>query len=194
VNGRRTLAATPAPKRKTRFGPPVGGRCPCPRSLKASRKTSPPRVGLFPDMERAVLPSLRPQSSAWPRPSRPFSLVKTRRRPCACSVCRGSPRRRGRAGHFYADPEGFRLASLPSGPPRGWAGDDERGFLARDAALHIPACVRNRHGALWQAAFRVAGHGAVDAGPQGSRERHWSRACPRSWGRGEGSRRGVFVG
>ena len=40
-NGRRTLAATPAPKRETRFGPPVGGRCPCPRSLKASRKTSP---------------------------------------------------------------------------------------------------------------------------------------------------------
>jgi hypothetical protein len=41
VNGRRTLAATPAPKRETRFDPPVGGRCPCPRSLKASWKTSP---------------------------------------------------------------------------------------------------------------------------------------------------------
>ena len=40
-NGRRTLAATPAPKRETRFGPPVGGRCSCPRALKASRKTSP---------------------------------------------------------------------------------------------------------------------------------------------------------
>ena len=40
-NGRRTLAATPAPKRETPFAPPVGGRCPCPRSLKASRKTSP---------------------------------------------------------------------------------------------------------------------------------------------------------
>ena len=41
MNGRRTLAATPAAKRETRFAPPVGGRCPCPRSLKASRKTSP---------------------------------------------------------------------------------------------------------------------------------------------------------
>jgi hypothetical protein len=40
-NGRRTLAATPAPKRKTRFGPPDGGRCPRPGSLKASRETSP---------------------------------------------------------------------------------------------------------------------------------------------------------
>jgi hypothetical protein len=41
LNGRRTLAATPAPKRETRFDPRVGGRCPCPRSLKASWKTSP---------------------------------------------------------------------------------------------------------------------------------------------------------
>ena len=40
-NGRRTLATMPTPKRETRFGPPVGGRCPCPRSFKASRKTSP---------------------------------------------------------------------------------------------------------------------------------------------------------
>jgi hypothetical protein len=37
------------------------------------------------------------------------------------------------------------------------------GSLGRDAALHIPACVRSRHGAIWQAAFRVAAHGAVDA-------------------------------
>jgi hypothetical protein len=37
------------------------------------------------------------------------------------------------------------------------------GSLGRDAALHIPACVRSRHGALWQAAFHVAAHGAVDA-------------------------------
>jgi hypothetical protein len=29
-NGRRTLAATPGPKRETRFDPPVGGRSPCP--------------------------------------------------------------------------------------------------------------------------------------------------------------------
>ena len=35
--------------------------------------------------------------------------------------------------------------------------------------------------ALLQAAFRVAAHGAVDADPQGSRERRWSRGLPRSW-------------
>jgi hypothetical protein len=37
------------------------------------------------------------------------------------------------------------------------------GSLGRDAALHIPACVRSCNGAIWQAAFRVAAHGAVDA-------------------------------
>ena len=50
--------------------------------------------------------------------------------------------------------------------------------------------------ALLQAAFRVAAHGAVDADPQGSRERRWSRGLRR----GHGSRRrltprgGMFVG
>ena len=36
--------------------------------------------------------------------------------------------------------------------------------------------------ALSQAAFRVAAHGAVDADPQGSRERRWSRGLPEVMG------------
>jgi hypothetical protein len=48
--------------------------------------------------------------------------------------------------------------------------------------------------ALLQAVFRVAAHGAVDAEPQGSRERRWSRGLPEVIGREEGSRRGMFVG
>jgi hypothetical protein len=59
--------------------------------LKASRKPSPcTGFGLFPDMERAGSAELA-LSSAWPRPARAFSLVKTRQLPCACSVCRGKP-------------------------------------------------------------------------------------------------------
>jgi hypothetical protein len=54
--------------------------------------------------------------------------------------------------------------------------------------------IRNRHGALWQAAFRVAAHGAVDAGPQGSRERSWRQDLPEIMGREEGSRRGHVLG
>jgi hypothetical protein len=46
--------------------------------------------GPLPDMERAGSAELAP-SSAWPRPSGAFPLVKTRRLPYACSVCRGKP-------------------------------------------------------------------------------------------------------
>ena len=67
-------------------------------------------------------------------------------------------------GRFYADPQGLG-ASLPSGPLRGWGGDDEHGTLGRDATLHIRACVRSRHGVPWQAAVRVGVHGAVDTYP-----------------------------
>jgi len=53
IFGRRTLAVMPAPKRKTRFAPLSWRALPLPRSLKASRKTSPcTGFGLFPDMER----------------------------------------------------------------------------------------------------------------------------------------------
>ena len=123
--------------------------------------------------------------------SRAFSLVKTGRPLCACSLCRGSPRQRGRGRPFLGNPEGFRLASLPSRPLRGRGGDDERGTLRRDAKLHIRACVRSRHGVLRQAAVRVVVHGAVDADPQRSREGRWSRGLLQAVGREEGSRRGA---
>ena len=49
------------------------------------------------------------------------------------------------------------------------------GPQAGTRALHISACVCSRRRAVSQAAFRVAAHAAVDATPQGSRERRWSR-------------------
>ena len=147
-NGRRTLAATPAPKRETRFAPPVGGRCPCPRSLKASRKTSPLHrfrpvpgygacrfrracavkrmaeavSGILPREDKAT--AMRVLSlSGKPSASRSGSAVST-------LIRKVSGLRRYRPGRFVG------------------GGDDERGTLGRDAALHIPACVRSRHGAL----------------------------------------------
>ena len=129
----------------------------------------------------SVPSSLRRQAH-WPRPSRAF--LPREDKATAMRVLSLSGEALGvvvGAGRFYADPEGFRLASLSSGPLPGGGGDDERGTLGRDAALHIPACVRSRHGALRQAAFHVAAHGAVDAYPEGSRERRWSRGSPRSW-------------
>ena len=146
-NGRRTLAATPAPKRETRFGPPVGVRCPCPRSLKASRKTSPlHRFRPFPGygacrfrracavkrMAEAVSGFSREDKatamrvlslSGKPSASRSGSAVST-------LIRKVSGLRRYRPGRFLG------------------GGDDERGTLGREAALHISARVRGRHGAL----------------------------------------------
>ena len=166
---------------------PVGGRCPCPHSLKASRKTSPlhrfrPVPGYGACRFRracAVKRMAEAVSGILPREDKATAMRVLSLSGEALGVAVG-------AGRFYADPQGFRLASLPSGPLRGWGGDDERGTLGRDAALHIPVCVRSRHGALWQTAFRVAAHGAVDADPQGSRERRWSRGLPEAMGREEG--------
>ena len=73
-------------------------------------------------------------------------------------------------GRFYADPQGLG-ASLPSGPLSGSGRDNERRTLGPDAVLYIRAWVRSRHGAFRQAAFGGAAHAAVDAEPQGSRER-----------------------
>ena len=109
-----------------------------------------------------VPPSLRPQS-AWPRPSRAFSLVKTRRPPCACSVYRGKPSvsrsgpavstlihkvsglRRYRPGRFLRE-----AAMTNAGPLAG---------TRRCISPHVFAVVT----ALWQVAFRV--------------ERPWRRRC-----------------
>jgi hypothetical protein len=90
VNGRRTLAATLAPSVRPASLPQLGA-LPCLRSLKASRKTAPwRRFGLFPDMERAGSAELALSSAGRGRLGR-SPLVKTRRPPRACSVCRGQP-------------------------------------------------------------------------------------------------------
>src|ERR1700678_2021452 len=68
------------------------------------------------------------------------------------------------AGRFYADSEGFRLASPLSGPLRAKAAMTNTGSLAGMRALHIQH-VFAAIGALSPAAFRVAAHGAVDADP-----------------------------
>jgi hypothetical protein len=153
-----------------------------PRSLKASRKTSPcTGFGLFPDMECVGSVELTPSSALAeavsgisPREDKATAMRVLSLSGEALGVVVG-------AGRFYADPEGFRLRSLSSEPLRGGGGDDKRGTLGRDATLHIPVCVRGRHGALRQTAFRVAAHGAVDADPK-DRENHvGAEACPRPW-------------
>ena len=45
----------------------------------------------------------------------------------------------------------------------------------------ISRSVRSRHGALWQAAFRVAAHGAIDAAHKDHEKDVEAEACPRSW-------------
>ena len=149
--------------------------------------------GLFPDMERAGSAELAP-SSAWPRPC--SGILPREDKATAIRVLSrvgealGS---RGRGRPF------LRLIRKVSGlrryrPGRRWWRHDERGPLAETRPLHIPACVRSRHGALRQAAFRVA--------------RPWRRRCRlhkdhekdvraeicRAIGREEGSRRRMFVG
>ncbi len=168
-NGRRTLAATPAPKRKTRFGPPVGGRCPCPRSLKASRKTSPwRRVRPFPGygacrFRRTCAVKRMAEAVST------FSPVKTRRLPCACSVCRG------KASVSRSGPAVSTLIRKVSGLPRyrpgrfmGKAAMTNAGSLAgmwRCVSPHVFAIVTARSGSLLSA---LRAHGAVDRDPQGS--------------------------
>ena len=90
-NGRRTLAATPTPKRETRFAPRVGRRCSCLLSLKASRTTSPWRR--FRPVPGYGACRFR-RACAVKRMAEAVSSVlssKTRRPPCACSVSRGKP-------------------------------------------------------------------------------------------------------
>ena len=76
-----------------------------------------------------------------------------------------------RAGRFYADPQGFRLASSPPGRFLG-GGDNVHGALLAGTRRCIfpPAfvAVMTRFGRLLSA---LRAHGAVDADPQGSRER-----------------------
>jgi hypothetical protein len=154
---------------RDRFAPPVGGRRACTGSLKASRKTT-------------LLHRLRPlpgygayrfrracAAKRMPRPSRASPLVKRRRPPCACSVLSGGEPsasrsepavstlirkvpglRRHRPGHFVRE-----AAMTNAGPLAG-----TRSYIS----AHVFAAVM----VLWQAAFRVAAHDAVNADPQGS--------------------------
>ena len=143
------IAATPAPKCEIRFTPPIGGRCLCTDCSKPSRTTSPLASILASSrIWSAPLPLELAPSSAWPGPCRVFSLLKTRRPPCASPVGRGSPwqRSRGRPflsrfGRFQACVATVRAASCEGG-------DDEHGILGRDAGFAYPACVRGDRRAL----------------------------------------------
>ena len=72
------LAATPAPSARLDSLPPLGGRCFCSHALNACRTTSPLQVSASSRIWSAPFAELA-TSSAWPRPSRAFSLVKTTR-------------------------------------------------------------------------------------------------------------------
>jgi hypothetical protein len=93
--------------------------------------------GLFPDMERAGSTELAP-SSAWPGPCRAVSLLKTRRSSCACSVCWGTPRCRGRGRPFQRRSARFQacVATVRAASCEG--GNDEHGIRGRDAGFACP--------------------------------------------------------
>jgi hypothetical protein len=104
------------PKREIRFAP-LSWKTPLlPPLLRRRRGQRRPGadLGLFPDMKRAGSVELAP-SSAWPRPSRAFSPREDKA--TAMRVLSLSGEALGvavGAGRLYADPQGFRLASLPS--------------------------------------------------------------------------------
>jgi hypothetical protein len=144
----------------------------------------------------------------------------------ACRLCRAcAVKRMAEAGSGTLPREdnatAMQVLSLPGKPSASWSGRAVSTLIRKvpglrryrpgrfvreaamtnvgplaDAALHIPACVCNRHGALWQAAFRVAAHSVVDADPQGSRQTRWTRGLPEVMGvekKADRRRRRVFV-
>jgi len=175
----------PLPSARPASAPQLEGAALAPRSLKASRKTS-PCTGFGPDMERVGSAELAP-ASAWPRPSRAFSLVKTRRPPYACSVCRGKPSA-SRSG-----PAVSRLIRKVSGLRRygpgrflGEAAMTNAGPLAgtrRCISPHVFAIVMARSGKMLSALRPMAPSMPAH---EGSRERRWSQGLPEVMGRGEG--------
>ena len=109
----------------------------------------------------------------WPRSARSFSLVKTRRPPCACPICRGALGVGVGVGRFYADPQGFRLATPPPGPLSGWRRRRTRDSWPGGGVAYSRTCSRPS----WRSCRLLSAlraHGAVDADPQGSRERRRS--------------------
>jgi hypothetical protein len=176
------LAATPAPSARLDSLPPLRGRCFCSHALNASRTTSPLQVSASSRIWSAPFAELA-TSSAWPRPSRAFSLVKTRRFAMRALSLLGNPSL-SRSG-----PAASTTIRKVSGSPRYRlpmaAAMTNTGPLAGTRALHVEH-VFAAIGALSQAAFRVVAHSAVDGDRLGSRERRWSRGLRRRYGREEG--------
>ena len=132
-------------------------------------------------MERAGSAELAP-SSAWPRPSRAFSLVKTRRPPYACSVCRGKPSasrsgpavstlirkvsglRRYRPGRFVGE-----AAMTNAGPLAG---------TRRCISPHVFAAVMARSGRLLSAVRPMAPSMPTHKDHE---KDVGAEVCPRSW-------------
>jgi hypothetical protein len=178
-NGRRTLAATPAPKRETRFDPQFGGRCPCPRSLKASRKTSP--LHRFRAVPGYGACRLR-RACAVKRMAEAVSGILPREdKATAMRVLSLS----GKPLVSWSGPavstlirKVFGLRRYRPGRFLGEAAMTNAGSLGRDAALHIPhvfaavmARSRRVSSALRPMAPSMPTH-------EGSRERRWSRGLP----------------
>jgi hypothetical protein len=138
--------------------PPLGGRCPCSHALNASRTTSPLQVSASSRIWSAPFAELA-TSSAWPRPSRAFSLVKTRRFAMRALSLLGNP------SLSRSAPAASTTIRKVSGSPRyplPMAAMTNTGPLAGTRALHVEH-VFAAIGALSQAAFRVVAHSAVDA-------------------------------
>ena len=133
------------PKREARFATPTSRALLLLPGLECvADKVAPAGFGQFPDMERAVrracdvkrmaaaVSCLLPREDKAIRDARAQSVGE----PLVVAVG---------AGRFNDDPQGFRLASLPSADG---GGDDEHGALGRDAGVACRACVRSHRRAL----------------------------------------------
>jgi hypothetical protein len=162
------------------LSPQLEGAALAPRSLKASRETSPlhrfrpvPGYGACRFCRACALKRMADAVSGLLR-------REDRRPPCACSVSRGKP------SVSWSGPAVSTLIRKVSGLRRHRSGRFGREAAMTNAGLlagrrrcifpHVFAAVM----ALMQAVFHVAAHGAVDAEAQGLRERRGAQACPRS--------------
>jgi hypothetical protein len=147
-------------------------------------------LGLFPDMERVDSAELAP-SSAWSKPPRAFSLVKTRRPQCACSVFRGRPSasRSGQAvSTLMRKVPGL---TLPSGPPMAAMTNGDP--WPRRGVAYPRMCSQSS----WRApagCFPRCAPMAPSVPTHKDHEKDVRAEICRAIGREEGSRRGMFVG
>ena len=176
------MAATAAPKREIRFGPPVGGPLPLPPLLEGvAKNVALASISACSRIWSAPVPP-RLCRQAQPGPSRAFSLND---KALAMRVLSLS----GEASAARSEPAVSTLIRKVSGLrrycPRRFvrkAAMTSSGPVAGTRALYVPrvsAIVMARFGSLLSG---VAAHGAVDAGPQGSREGRWSRGLPEAIG------------